>query len=74
MPLRVDEFLSLRLRDAGSGSDQGKPGPAKKKLEEIGAAHLMSRQLSELSGGEFQRILIAYALLDDPDLLLVTSR
>jgi zinc transport system ATP-binding protein len=43
----------------------------KKRLEEIGAAHLINRQISQLSGGEFQRILIAYALLDNPDLLLL---
>jgi zinc transport system ATP-binding protein len=72
VPLRVDEFLSLKLsrRRIWFGPGQTRT-PAKKKLEEIGAAHLMSRQLSELSGGEFQRILIAYALLDDPDLLLL---
>jgi zinc transport system ATP-binding protein len=72
VPLRVDEFLSLKLskRRVWFG-----PGPtrttARKKLEEIGAAHLIDRQLGELSGGEFQRILIAYALLDNPDLLLL---
>ena len=32
---------------------------------------MIDRQLGELSGGEFQRILIAYALLDNPDLLLL---
>jgi len=72
VPLRVDEFLSLKLskRRIWFGPGQTRT-TAKKKLEEIGAAHLMNRQLSELSGGEFQRILIAYALLDNPDLLLL---
>ena len=72
VPLRVEEFLSLKLSRRRIWFGPGKTrAPAKKKLEEIGAAHLMGRQLSELSGGEFQRILIAYALLDDPDLLLL---
>lgn len=72
VPLRVDEFLSLKLskRRVWFGPGQTR-ATAKKKLEEIGAAHLIDRQLSELSGGEFQRILIAYALLDNPDLLLL---
>ena len=72
IPLRVDEFLSLKLSEKriwfGAGSTKT---VARKKLEEIGAAHLIDRQLGKLSGGEFQRILIAYALLDDPDLLLL---
>jgi zinc transport system ATP-binding protein len=72
VPLRVDEFLSLKLskRRVWFGPGQTRTS-AKKKLEEIGAAHLIDRQLSELSGGEFQRILIAYALVDNPDLLLL---
>jgi zinc transport system ATP-binding protein len=72
IPLRVDEFLSLKLsRDPvwfGSGSTRQ---IARKKLEEIGAGHLIDRQIGKLSGGEFQRILIAYALLDNPELLLL---
>jgi len=72
VPLRVDEFLSLKLSKRRVWFGPGRTRTtAKKKLEEIGAAHLIGRQLSELSGGEFQRILIAYALLDDPDLLLL---
>jgi len=72
IPLRVDEFLSLKLSEKriwfGAGSTKA---VAQEKLGEIGAAHLIDRQLGKLSGGEFQRILIAYALLDDPDLLLL---
>jgi zinc transport system ATP-binding protein len=72
VPLRVDEFLSLKLSKRRVWFGPGETrAAAKKKLEEIGAAHLINRQLSQLSGGEFQRILIAYALLDNPDLLLL---
>jgi zinc transport system ATP-binding protein len=72
VPLRVDEFLSLKLSKRKVWFGPGRTRTAaKKKLAEIGAAHLIARQLSELSGGEFQRVLIAYALLDDPDLLLL---
>jgi zinc transport system ATP-binding protein len=72
VPLRVDEFLSLKLSKRRVWFGPGRTrATARRKLEEIGAAHLIDRQLGELSGGEFQRILIAYALLDNPDLLLL---
>jgi zinc transport system ATP-binding protein len=72
VPLRVDEFLSLKLSKRRVWFGPGRTRPtSRRKLEEIGAAHLIDRQLGELSGGEFQRILIAYALLDNPDLLLL---
>ena len=72
VPLRVDEFLSLKLSNRRVWFGPGRTrATARRRLEEIGAAHLIDRQLGELSGGEFQRILIAYALLDNPDLLLL---
>ncbi len=41
------------------------------KLEEVGISHLANRQISELSGGEFQRMLIARALCINPKILLL---
>ena len=40
-------------------------------LDEVGAAPLIDRQLSDVSGGEFRRVLLARALLRDPDLLVL---
>jgi zinc transport system ATP-binding protein len=40
-------------------------------LEKVGIADLANRQISELSGGEFQRMLIARALAVKPKLLLL---
>jgi len=40
-------------------------------LENVGALHLAHRPLSELSGGELQRIFLAEALVGNPDILLL---
>jgi zinc transport system ATP-binding protein len=74
LPVTVAEFLSLRLSsDNGwfGATRRQKDGPIRARLEEIGAGHLMERRLGRLSGGEFQRVLIASALLNEPELLLL---
>lgn len=74
LPLTVAEFLSLKVHRGPfwfgrlSKSDRV---TAEARLSEIGAGHLIDRQIGRLSGGEFQRVLIAYALLNDPELLLL---
>ncbi len=40
-------------------------------LERVGIAHLAKAQVHELSGGEFQRALLARAMLRRPDLLVL---
>ncbi len=44
---------------------------AKELMERVGIAALASRRLSDLSGGEFQKMLIARALASNPRLLLL---
>ncbi len=64
LPLTVGEFLALK-KCAGGDAERGRV------LGEVGAGHLRARRLGALSGGEFQRVLVAFALLGDPDLLLL---
>lgn len=40
-------------------------------LEDVGAAHLVREQVSNLSGGELQRVLLARAVARKPDLLVL---
>ena len=40
-------------------------------MAEVGAEALLERQLSELSGGELQRVVLARALIRSPDLLVL---
>ncbi len=50
------------------------PAIKKKALEtlaQVKADHLATRRLGNLSGGELQRVLLALALLDDPEIILL---
>lgn len=63
IPMTVASFLALGGNPA--------PDDIKNALEEAGAARTLNQQLSKLSGGETQRVLIARALLRRPNLLIL---
>ena len=63
LPLDADRFLAL----AGRTSRQRR----RSALEEVGAGHVARQPFSALSGGELQRVLLARALLCEPDLLVL---
>ena len=63
LPLTVRRFLALWVK-----ADAARMQAA---LEEVGAAHTIDRAIQTLSGGETQRVLLARALLRDPDLLVL---
>jgi zinc transport system ATP-binding protein len=63
IPMTVARFLAL-------GAPEQRVRVAS-VLDEVGAGHLAERQLSELSGGELQRAVLARALLREPALLVL---
>lgn len=63
LPLTVKRFLTLAV-----SSKQRSPESA---LAKVGAHLLLNAPVQSLSGGEFQRVLLARALLRQPDLLVL---
>lgn len=63
MPMTVWRFLKLSGVSARDRLAQ--------VLDEVGAAYTADQAVQELSGGEFQRVLLARALLRRPDLLVL---
>ncbi len=72
--VRGRDFIASSL----NGERWGLPSLSRKErfavettLESVGARDLAARPLSEMSGGERQRLLLAQALIGDPKLLLL---
>ncbi|MDP3861171.1 MAG: metal ABC transporter ATP-binding protein [Phaeovulum sp.] len=63
LPLTVARFLNLPRRVAAT--------EAAEALARTGVAGLQRHQLAALSGGQFQRVLLARALLSRPDILIL---
>jgi zinc transport system ATP-binding protein len=77
LPLSVEEFLKFKeknydniigaLKSIGIGSEhKNDPEHHERHLRN----HILGQRLGWLSGGQLQRVLIAWALLDNPDVLL----
>ena len=63
LPITVSRFLKLPGGVAAADIDYA--------LKQAGVPELKKEQLSQLSGGQFQRVLLARALIGKPDLLLL---
>ena len=63
LPITVERFMRL--------TDRVSKATCKSALEAAGVPDLLQRQMSQLSGGQFQRVLLARALINRPDVLLL---
>ncbi|MEM6310508.1 MAG: metal ABC transporter ATP-binding protein [Pseudomonadota bacterium] len=63
LPLTVTRFMNLPRRSP--------PALLREALDQAGVADLGDRQMSALSGGQFQRVLLARALLTRPHILML---
>ena len=63
LPITVARFLRIQKNVSRSLSTQA--------MQNAGIAHLADKQVSDLSGGQFQRVMLANALLRKPNLLLL---
>ncbi|MDO8341133.1 MAG: ATP-binding cassette domain-containing protein [Candidatus Woesebacteria bacterium] len=71
-PLTVLEFLSLKEKDTKKINDFLLKVGFKQKAEHIHHdIRVLNTKLGSLSGGELQRILMAYSLLGNPNVLLL---
>lgn len=66
LPLTVQRFVGLHTRLFS---------PTAQKVQEalhlVGIEHLKGQQISSLSGGEWQRMMLAHALVQDPNILIL---
>ncbi|MEX0348932.1 MAG: metal ABC transporter ATP-binding protein [Paracoccaceae bacterium] len=63
LPISVERFMRLTGRVSRKDCVMA--------LETAGVPDLLKRQMSQLSGGQFQRVLLARALINRPDVLLL---
>ena len=63
LPLRVNDFMLL--------TENLKDDEINNALSLTGVVHLKNKNLGTLSGGEFQRVLLARAISKKPDLLVL---
>ena len=69
----VPPILPLRVKDILAQANQRRLTQDQRQFifDKLSLTHLLPRQLQHLSGGETQRVLMARALLDKPNLLIL---
>ncbi|MEW9918506.1 metal ABC transporter ATP-binding protein [Marimonas sp. MJW-29] len=69
--LQIDATLPLPVRRFLNLPHRRKPEEIGRALRRAGVADLADAQMAQLSGGQFQRVLLARALLGRPDILIL---
>lgn len=69
--LHIDPTFPLTVKRLLSLACKGDTSTILPLLEEVGAAHVYDAAMQTLSGGELQRVLLARALVREPDLLVL---
>lgn len=73
-PITVEEVIASGLEHGlkiRSGSAKSRKQKVENALETVGLSALHSRPIGELSGGEFQRTMLARAIISSPRLLVL---
>lgn len=65
-PITVREFISLLIEENKNSEEK-----VNKALESVNAKSLIDKKLSNLSGGQLQRALLARALVREPEFLIL---
>jgi len=66
IPITVHEFMGLER----CGDDNHSKKNISRALKEVGLKNIKNQQLGQLSGGQFQRMMIARALLHEKQILI----
>ena len=69
--LAVDDTLPLSVRRFVTLGTPAARNRVRAALAEVGAAHILDAPVQAISGGELQRVLLARALLREPELLVL---
>ena len=69
--LHIDPTMLMTVRRFLDLSKQVETSAAMQALQTAGVPETTNRQMSQLSGGQFQRVLFARALLGKPDVLIL---
>lgn len=68
-PITVREAFLLRVKNGFWFGRNKNNKQIRAALKQVGAENLIDERLGELSGGQLQRVLIAYSLIGKPDVL-----